>query len=66
MGQRWEYKKSFKGDWATVTREVAPDSGKLIEEVSRRKNESMTVRLLPNTGDRKSLRTPLKVKSVKL
>lgn len=58
MGQWWEYKKSFKGDWATVTREVAPDSGKLIEEVSRRKNESMTVRLLPNTGDKEISEDP--------
>lgn len=58
MGQWWEYKKSFKGDWAMVTREVALYSGKLTEEVSRRKNESVTVRLLPNTGDKEISEDP--------
>lgn len=41
-----------------VTREVALDSGKLTEEVSRKKNESVTVRLLPNTGDKEISEDP--------
>lgn len=37
---------------------MAPDSGKLTEEVSRRKNESVTRRLLPNTGDKEISEDP--------
>lgn len=45
------------------------DSGKPREGVSKRKNESVTVRLLPTINQlvtRKSLRTLLRAKSVKL